>query len=172
MSQDSQANEPLGNGDSSRDSQDLMGNFYLERYKYILQEIRSLNANIYKYLTLFQTLAAAITTAGVAVFVGREQLNLSSDITRIAIQGLLGLLIILAGFVVFSIMAGIFSWLDYRSEEVDLIERVFGTDRSFRQRPDIKNFWRWQETHVILFIVLVVIAIIIYVQTQIIPLIK
>ena len=44
-------------------------NFKLERYKYILGQINFLNENLHKYLTLFQTLATAIVSAAVAVFV-------------------------------------------------------------------------------------------------------
>lgn len=170
MSKDTQPNQSIDNKDDPFNKSDVIQEFYLERYKYILQEIRSLNENIHKYLTLFQTLATAIATAGVALFVGRQQLNLTPEITKIALQGLLGILVILAAFVVFSIVAGIFSWLDYRSEEVELLNKVVGV--GFRKLPKKSNFWRWQETYVLLFVVLVVIIIISYVQSYIIPLIK
>ncbi|GBE92262.1 hypothetical protein [Nostoc cycadae] len=170
MSKDSQTNQSMDNKDDSFTKSDLIQEFYLERYKYILQEIRSLNENIHKYLTLFQTLATAIATAGVALFVGRQQLNLTPEITKVALQGLLGLLVILAAFVVFSIVAGIFSWLDYRTEEVELLNKVVGV--GFRKLPKKSNFWRWQETYVLFFVVIVVIIIISYVQSYIIPLIK
>jgi len=163
-------NQPDSNQDDNQNKTDIVQEFYLERYKYILQQIHSLNENVHKYLTLFQALATAVTTAGVALFVGRQQLNLTPEITKTAIQGLLGLLIILAAFVVFSIVAGIFSWLDYRSEEVELLNKVIGV--GFRRQPRKMNFWRWQETYTILFVLLVVTAIIIYVQGQIVPLIK
>lgn len=149
---------------------ELNQQFYLERYKYILQEIHALNENLHKYLSLFQTLATALATAGVAVFVSREQLDITPDIARAAIQGLLGLLVILAAFVIFSIIAGIFSWFDYRSEEVELLNKIFGA--GFRKLPKKRNFWRWQETHAILFILIVVFSIVVFVQSRIIPLLK
>ena len=162
--------QPLDDQDHSSQKLDLVKDFYLERYKYILQEIHTLNENIHKYLSLFQTLATALATAGVAVFVGRQQLNLTPDVARTAIQGLLGLLVILAAFVVFSVLAGIFSWFDYRVEEVDLLNRMIGS--GFRKPPKKRNFWRWQETHVLVFIIIVVTSIVIFVQSKIIPLIK
>jgi hypothetical protein len=171
MSRDNQINQSKDIQDNApHNKSELTQDFYLERYKYILQEIRVLNENIHKYLTLFQTLATAISTAGVALFVGRQQLNLTPEITKVSLQGLLGLLVILAAFVVFSIVVGIFSWLDYRTEEVELLNKVVGV--GFRRLPKKSNFWRWQESYVILFVLLVVIVIIIYVQYQIIPLIK
>jgi hypothetical protein len=169
MSQASRNNQPLeDNQGNDQNNSDLIQEFYLERYRYILQEIRVLNENIHKYLTLFQTLTTAVTTAGVALFIGRQQLNLTAEVTKTALQGLLGLLVILAAFVVFSIVAGIFSWFDYRSEEVKLL-KIVGIHRNL---PKPGNFWRWQETYVILFVLLVMIAIVVYAQSQIIPLIK
>jgi hypothetical protein len=162
--------QSLDNQDYSSNKLDLVKDFYLERYKYILQEIHTLNENIHKYLSLFQTLATALATAGVAVFVGRQQLNLTPEVTRTAIQGLLGLLVILAAFVVFSVLAGIFSWFDYRVEEVDLLNRMIGP--GFRKPPRKRNFWRWQETHVLVFITIVVTSIFVFVESKIIPLIK
>ena len=70
--------------------------FKLERYKFVLQQIHSLNENIHKYLTLFQTLATAIVGGGVIIFVTWQDTGLSVDVARIGIQALLGLLIILA----------------------------------------------------------------------------
>jgi hypothetical protein len=104
MTSKKQTSGPLKNLSSTEDSRaDFIQALYVERYKYILQEIHALNENIHKYLSLFQALATALATAGVAVFVGREQLKLSSDVAGTAIQGLLGLLVILAAFVILSI---------------------------------------------------------------------
>jgi hypothetical protein len=168
----STSNQPLdSNPISSNSSSDPIQNFYLERYKYILSEIRSLNENFHKYLNVFQTLATAISTAGVAVFVGQKQLNLTPEIAKIAIQGLLGLLIILALYVVVSISIGIYAWFDYRKEEVELLNLIFGS-RNFRKSPKLGNLFYWQETYIILFIFLAVAVITVYVQGNIIPLIK
>lgn len=144
--------------------------FKLERYKYILQEIRSLNENTHKYLTLFQTLATLIIGGGVGVFVGWKNLNIGADVARAAINGLLILLIVLAFFVVTSILAGIVSWYDYRCEEVELLNDTVGL--GFRKKPNLRNFWRWNETHMVAFIIVVVIFTCFYVESQIIPLIN
>lgn len=143
--------------------------FYIERYKHILQEIHFLNENVHRCLTLFQALATTIATAGTALFVGRQQLNISVEVAKTAIEGLLGLLLLLAAFVVFSILAGIFSWLDYRTEEVELLNKVIGP--GYRKLPKKKNFWRWQETYAVLFVLVIVFLIVFYVKGTIIPLI-
>jgi MFS family permease len=155
---------------SSNQDTDLSSEFKLERYKYILQEIRSLNENLHKYLTWFQTLATALIGGGVALFVSWQSLKISSAVARVGLRGLVGLLIILAMFVIISIIAGIFSWFDYRKEEVELLKQAVKPE--FRKPPTIWNFWRWQETYLILFIIVAVIVICIYIESQIIPLIQ
>ncbi len=167
MPKNNEAIQPKDNENKLQESE-LTNAVFLERYKYVLQEIHTLNNNIHKYLNLFQTLATALATAGVAVFVGRQQLDLTSDVARTAIQGLMGLLIVLAAFVVLAILAGVFSWLDYRAEEVELLNKLMGY--GFRKPPKKRNFWRWQETYVVIFILIVVTSIILYVQNRIIPL--
>ena len=144
--------------------------FKLERYKYILQEIYSLNDNVHKYLSLFQTLVTAIIGGGVTIFISWKSLNISAEVARVGIQGLLGLLIILTLFVIFSILAGAFTWFDYRNEEVELLDQAIKP--GFRKPPKAINFWRWHETYLLLFIMIVAVVIYIYVQSQIIPLIR
>lgn len=142
--------------------------FKLERYKYILQELHSLNENIHRYLTLFQTLATLIIAGGVGVFVGWKSLHIPPDAAIAGINGLLFLLVLLALFVTASIIAGIISWFDYRNEEVELLDQVH---KDFRKKPNLRNLWRWNETYMIGFILIVVIFICIYVENQVIPLI-
>lgn len=144
--------------------------FKLERYKFILGQINFLNESLHKYLTLFQTLATAILAAGVAVFVSWRKLEITADIAQLAIRSLMVLLGLLAFYVVASIFAGIFSWWDYRKDEVKLLATL-GTP-AFRKPPEFKwNVLRWYETQAILFIVAVTTAAIILVERKIIPLI-
>src|SRR2546429_8410857 len=70
------------------------------------------------------------------------------------INGLLILFVLLALFVVISIIAGIVSWFNYRNEEVDLLDEV---QVGFRKRPNLRNFWRWNETYMIGFIIIITV---------------
>lgn len=144
--------------------------FKLERYKFILQEIHTLNDNQHKYLNLFQVLITAIIGGGVLVFVSWQQAKISADAARVAIHGLMWVLVILAAFLFVSIIAGAFSWFDYREEETKLLNEVVGT--GFRKRPTWANFWRWNETYVLLFVSIAVIVIVMYVERRIIPFIQ
>jgi hypothetical protein len=143
--------------------------FRLERYKYILQQLHSLNENNHKYLSLFQALATAVIGGGIAIFVGWKELKIDAATARVGIRGLLGLLIILTLFVSISIVAGVVSWFDYRHEEVKLLRKEVGAE--FRQPPTLKNLWRWSETYLVAFLILIVVAVYVFVEWQLIPLI-
>lgn len=144
--------------------------FKLERYKYILQELRSLNDYVHKYLALFQSLTTAIVVGGVAVFMSWRSLMISADIARVSIHALLGLVVILSLFIAISIIAGMFSWFDYRNEEVKLLDEVITT--GYRKRPKIGNLLRWTETWILLFVIIITVIIVWFVESQVIPLIE
>jgi len=144
--------------------------FKLERYKYILKEIRFLNENVHKYLSLFQALATAVVGGAAAVFVVGRKVGIDPKITTITIRALLALLAVLALFVVLSVLAGIFSWFDYRREEVALVNEVVGP--GFRNPPRARNFWRWSETYVVVLMLIIVVAAYLFVEQVIVPAIK
>jgi hypothetical protein len=155
----------------SRDQDSEPGkDFKLERYKYILQQIHTLNENLYRYLALFQTLATAIVGGGVAVLVSWQNLKVSAEVARVGIRGLLGLLIILTLFLIINVIIGVLSWFDYRQDEVKLLDEVIGSQ--YRKLPKAGNWWRWYETYFVIFLILVMIAVYTFTQTQVIPLIK
>jgi ABC-type uncharacterized transport system permease subunit len=141
--------------------------YMLERYKYILQQIHTLNENHQKYLSLFQTLTTVIVTGIIAVFASWQQLQLEAETARTAIRGLTLLLTVLGLFVILSMVSGIIAWLDYRNEEAKLLDRV--VHRGFRKRPSLRNFWYWQETYFILLVLIVTGVIYWYVETRLIP---
>jgi hypothetical protein len=154
----------------NEDKADRGHDFKLKRYEFILQEIRALNENIHKYLTLFQTLITAIVGGGVALFVSWKELKINVEIARVGIQGLLGLMIILTLFVVILIVIGMISWFDYRQDEMKLINEVIGS--KYRQPPRLGNLWRWHETWLVLFLISVMITIYWFTQSQVLPLIR
>jgi hypothetical protein len=144
--------------------------FKLERYKFILQQIHSLNENVHRYLTLYQTLATTIIGTGILVFVNWKNFGITADLAKVGIQALVGMLVILSIFIIIQIVAGFFSWIDYRDEEVRLLDEV--VRKGYRSPAKISNFWRWSETYFIIFILVIAIFISIYTRTNIIPLIK
>ena len=109
-------------------------------------------------------------TASIAVFVSWRKLELTPDVAIASVRGLLVLLALLGVFVVMSVLAGIFSWLDYRREERNLLDRK--VEAGFREPPELRNFWRWYETYVVAFLLVFVIVAIAFAETQIIPQIR
>lgn len=91
---------------------------------------------------------------GVGLFLTWQSQNLDAALVVAAMRGLLGLLVMLALFVVLMVVSGIFSWYDYRKP------------------PQWGNVWRWREFYVILFVVGSVTIIWVYVERAIIPLIQ
>jgi hypothetical protein len=144
--------------------------FKLERYKYILNQIHFLNENIHKYLTLFQVLGTAVVAGGALVFMSWRRLDIDAEAARMTIRALLYLLLMLISFLVLSVFAGVLSWLDYRNEEVVLLNEVVRP--GFRSIPRVSNFLRWHETYILLFMFVIAVASIVFVEVGVIPMIK
>ncbi|WBB98012.1 hypothetical protein O7553_03370 [Solwaraspora sp. WMMA2059] len=126
--------------------------FYLERYKYILQQINASNENVYRFLALYQSLATGIFGAGLLLFVSFREWGISAGVAHAALIGLLCLMTIVASFTTLLVISGLLSWLDYRREECVLTEELFGP--GFREPPRISNFYRWNETYIICFVLM------------------
>lgn len=144
--------------------------FKLERYKYILQQLHSLNENTHKYLTLFQSLTTAVIGGAALIFVSWKQLQIDAGTARVGVIAMLWLLVILAVFVVFSILSNVLSWYDYRKEEVKILDEE--VESGFREPPRWKNFYRWNETYLMIFIIFVIVAIFAFVYSRVLPLIQ
>jgi hypothetical protein len=67
--------------------------FELERYKYILQQLHSLNENHHKYLPLYQTLATAVMGGGIFIFVSWKVFKLMPSPIALAFGGCLDYLL-------------------------------------------------------------------------------
>lgn len=141
-----------------------------ERYKYILQQIHTVNENVYRFLAIFQTLVTAIVTAALALFVSYSKWGISPSTARTGVTGLLILATVIAAFTLLLVVVGVLSWLDYRREECELTARYL--EPGFRKPPRVGNFYRWYETYVIIFIIAVTITIWILGEVLIIPKIK
>jgi hypothetical protein len=125
--------------------------FEVERYKYILQQLHTVNENVYRFLAIYQTLATVLVGAALTLFVRYEDWKIRPEIATIGIVAILLLVTVIAGFTVLLIVVGVLNWLDYRREECELTETVVRP--GFRRPPDPKNFWRWYETWIVAFIV-------------------
>ncbi|MEV7754168.1 hypothetical protein [Streptomyces griseofuscus] len=135
----------------SPETQIMRREFALERYRYILQQIHTVNENAHRFLAIYQTLTTTLVGAALALFVGYKKWGIAPATARDGVIGLLIIATLVAAFTLTLIAAGAASWLDYRNEECDLTDEMVGP--GFRKRPRPANFLRWYETYVSLFIV-------------------
>jgi hypothetical protein len=126
------------------------GDIVVERYKFILQQIHASNENVYRFLAIYQGLATALATAGVTLFVGYGKWRLDVHVAKTGLSALLWLLIVVAAFTILLVLAGVLSWFDYRKEECVLTDQAIYP--GYRTPPRWRNFYRWYETYIVLFI--------------------
>ncbi|WP_175439735.1 hypothetical protein [Streptomyces sp. WMMB 714] len=134
----------------------MRNEFALERYRYILQQIHTVNENAHRFFAIYQTLATTLVGAALALFVGYRKWELTAAVARHGVVGLLILITVVAAFTVTLIVVGAASWLDYRNEECDIVDEMIGP--GFRKRPRPRNLLRWYETYVLLFIIVSVLV--------------
>ncbi|MFI6076319.1 DUF2157 domain-containing protein [Actinoplanes sp. NPDC051343] len=125
--------------------------FYLERYRFILQQLQAANDNVHRFLAIYQTLATALAGAAVALFVGYHKWNIAPGVARAGIVAVLWIVTLVAAFTLLLLLVGVLTWLDYRREECQLTEEIIGPH--FRDPPRPRNFIRWYETYIAGFIV-------------------
>ncbi|WP_431990437.1 hypothetical protein [Streptomyces albogriseolus] len=138
------------------DTAALRNDLALERYRYVLQQIQTVNENAHRFLAIYQTLATTLVATALALFVGYRKWELEADTARGGVIGLLTLTTVVAVFTGILIVVGALAWLDYRHEECDITDELVGP--GFRKRPRPGNFLRWYETYVVLFILVSVIT--------------
>jgi len=144
--------------------------FALERYKYILLQIHTVNENLYRFLAIYQGLATTLVGGALAVFVGYRTWGVSASTARGGVVGLLVLTTVIAAFTVTLIVVGAFAWLDYRNEECDLTDEVVRV--GFRARPHTGNVFRWYEAYVLAFILVSTIAMWLFAWLLVLPAMK
>jgi hypothetical protein len=129
----------------------------VERYKYILQQIRTTNENVARFLAIYQTTITALVAAALALFVNYPTWKIAPDLARTGLRGLLLLATAVAAFTILMIVVGALSWLEYRKEECELTQKYLPS--SFRRPPQMRNFYRWYETYVLLFVICSTVAL-------------
>jgi hypothetical protein len=149
---------------------ELARDFKLERYRYILQQLHAVNENVYRFVAIYQTIATALVGAGLALFVGYRDWGLSAGTARSGIVALLWLVTVVAAFTVLLVVIGVLNWIDYRREECELTDEVIRP--GFRSPPRPRNFYRWYETYIVLFILLSIIVMWSYALSVLLPAVK
>lgn len=146
---------------------DVVKEFALERYRYILQQIDTLNKNVFKFLSIYQALSTTLAAALIGLLTGYRKAGIEPAIARQGALGLMWLITLVAGFAILLILIGVAGWVDYRNEECELTDQIVRAE--FRKKPRMGNFVRWYETYVVLFIVASVVFMWSYGLMMIIP---
>jgi hypothetical protein len=145
-------------GDSHQGApQDIIHDFSVERYKFILQQIHTANENVYRFLAIYQTLITALVGAELVLFINYRRWGISAELCRTGLIAILLLGTMIACFAVLLIVVGVLTWLDYRNEECDLTDKMI--EAGFRKRPNTRHLFRWYETYIVLFIIASIILL-------------
>lgn len=147
---------PEASRDAVGDSGAVRREFALERYRYILQQIHTVNENLHRFLAIYQTLATSLVAGVLALFVGYRKWGIAPHTARGGVIGLLVLTTMVAAFTATLVVVGALAWLDYRNEECDLTDAIVAP--GFRKRPRTGNLLRWYESYVLAFIVVSVVV--------------
>lgn len=126
--------------------------FVLERYKYVLEQKRSLNRNTFLVVSIYQGVLALVVAANYQLWVALTDARVSVEFVSMAANGLLLLLWVVAVFSLSVLVSGVASWLGYRKEESLIEEGYLGTSRPL---PRLRNAFRWYETYVAIGIIVV-----------------
>jgi hypothetical protein len=142
-----QPTKPAGSGN--------LDDYWMERHKFVLQQIQISNETPYKILTAFQTLETVVATAVAALMVGYRKWELDPNAAHVS---LLWLSLLFTGIAVVSfvlVVVNVANWAQYRREECRVVRQMTGND--LREKPRFRNFYRWSETYILILIVLIVV---------------
>jgi hypothetical protein len=133
-----------------QNDRDTTREFALERYKYLLQQIHTVNENVYRFLAIYQTLSTALVSSGLVLFVGYKKWGILTGVAHAGIIAVMWLQTAVAASTSLLILTGLLNWVDYRREECELTDRIVYP--GFREPIRSRNFYRWYETHILVFI--------------------
>lgn len=142
-------------------SKELTNQLVLERYKFIQDKIKFLDNVLHINMNLVIKILIGIFTVILSIFlIHLKQPDLVSPQAIIIALQFSSALVALTTFVfLLMTIANVLSWIDYRKEEVELLEKFGG--EFIRKPADKKKFLSWQETwfsFALLFILIVSIV--------------
>ncbi len=129
--------------------------FLLEKYKYVLEQKRSLNETTFKIVSLFQLVIAALAAGDYEVVKSAQSAVLSPATARLAIHVLYGGFLLATLACLCLLIGGIVSWVDYRSEESDIELAVHVVGRA---KVRILSSLRWYETYIIVMMLVAAVG--------------
>jgi energy-coupling factor transporter transmembrane protein EcfT len=143
-------------------SEQIKHQAYIERYKYVLEQKRSLNQNTFTILTIFQGGAAVLVAAQYSVCVELLKTPATKHVAFVASCVVITLFVLLGVFSIIFIVGGISNWFRYKNEQSNIETEIFEIPS---QSSKNLNLLTWYETYVIAVIV-IILAMCVYVEIE------
>lgn len=119
--------------------------FFLERYKFVLDQKKALNKASLQVITFYQGAFASVCAGQFAVVALNSAGNLKMELARLASYSLAFILGIASLFALSLIASGMISWLHYRDEESEIESKYMEVSR---RKPSIRDIFKWFETYI------------------------
>lgn len=133
---------------------DLKEQFALEHYKFILLKIQYLDGSVYKSIGLYSKLITSVFAFLIAAILAEQSGRINTELLPIAFNLAKAFIIFLSSVFLLTTLANMFSWHDYRTEEL-ILQNYLSIDIG-RKKPNLKNFYRWTESWFILTIIMMI----------------
>ena len=143
--------------------------FLLERYKYVLEQKRSLNSVSLQIVAIFQAGLILVTTGAFSLSASVRMHTADVRTVRLGLNALCGVLLVVSFFCLLLLFSGISAWSSYKREERD-IEARYEIFSSAPLPPG--SIWRWFETYIVLGICAVTASFILATEGLLAPLLK
>nr|PMJ91943.1 hypothetical protein BCU13_22875 [Vibrio lentus] len=146
---------------SAQQNKELSDLIAVERYKFIQEKIKFLDNQQQANFTTLLKVIIALSTFVIASLIAGTECKISNETVSFAISSAGVALIITCIYLLGLSVAILFSWIDYRKEEVDLLNKV-NCDLN-RSDPSIKfrKLVRWNEFHfMVLLVILTIVGIV------------
>jgi len=124
----------------------------VERYKFILDKIKYLDTQFHTNLSNLKKISIALIGVIISVSVAFKDGKISSELAGLAVEVSSLILVVSCVFFIFMTRAVKKSWVDYRYDEVNLLNKV-SCDLG-RENPSKQWKLHWSETQFILGVIL------------------
>jgi hypothetical protein len=116
----------------------------LEHYKFIMSKIQHLDEALFKNIAIYGKFITSIFAFVIAAVVFERSGKISGELLLLTFNLSKALIIFLSFIFSLITIANVFSWRDYRKEEMALLSKL-EIDIG-RRPPSFKNILRWVET--------------------------
>lgn len=146
MSLSTREGKPMSSG--------MTNEFLLEKYRYVMDQKKNLNDNVFKIVALYQASTALVAFAQYTLLQGVRESEISKDTAIELSWWVYYILIAFSALCIIMVVGGVYSWRGYRRDQIEIETQVFGVASD---PPSWRNAWRWYETYIIAAIVVIAV---------------